>query len=68
MKHLSFLSQCITNPRNVGAVLPSSKFLAEKMMENINFEKLNILLNMGQVRVYSLRNYLKNEIRIPLLY
>ncbi|MBK5505416.1 class I SAM-dependent methyltransferase [Bacillus sp. TH12] len=44
MKHLSFLSQCITNPRNVGAVLPSSKFLAEKMMENINFENAKYII------------------------
>ncbi|HDR7636786.1 TPA: SAM-dependent methyltransferase, partial [Bacillus mycoides] len=47
MKHLSFLSQCITNPRNVGAVLPSSKFLAEKMMENINFENAKYIIEYG---------------------
>ncbi|MDA2514071.1 methyltransferase [Bacillus cereus] len=47
MKHLSFLSQYITNPRNVGAVLPSSKFLAEKMMENINFEKAKYIVEYG---------------------
>ncbi|MGG5741768.1 MULTISPECIES: class I SAM-dependent methyltransferase [Bacillus cereus group] len=47
MNHLSFLSQCITNPRNVGAVLPSSKFLAEKMMENINFENAKYIIEYG---------------------
>ncbi|PES60330.1 SAM-dependent methyltransferase [Bacillus cereus] len=47
MKHLSFLSQYITNPRNVGAVLPSSKFLAEKMMENINFENAKYIIEYG---------------------
>ncbi|WP_321970021.1 rRNA adenine N-6-methyltransferase family protein, partial [Bacillus mycoides] len=47
MKPLSFLSQYITNPRNVGAVLPSSKFLADKMVESINFKEAKYIVEYG---------------------
>ena len=35
-KEISFILQYIKKPRTVGAILPSSRYLANKMMENID--------------------------------
>lgn len=37
-KALSFLARFVRNPRSVGAVAPSSRFLADKMIAGIGFE------------------------------
>ncbi|WP_445661816.1 hypothetical protein [Bacillus sp. FSL K6-0268] len=50
MKYISFVSQYITNPRNVGAVLPGPKFLAEKMMESIKFEKAKYIRPLRKLK------------------
>jgi len=47
MKKLSFLLQYIAKPRTVGAVLPSSKYLAKKMVESINFDAANCIVEYG---------------------
>ncbi|WP_338450951.1 rRNA adenine N-6-methyltransferase family protein [Niallia oryzisoli] len=47
MKHLSFLFQYITNPKTVGAVLQSSTFLGDKMVEGINFQKAKYIIEYG---------------------
>lgn len=47
MKRLSFLFQYIVHPRAVGAVLPSSRFLGDKMMETINFQKAEYIVEYG---------------------
>lgn len=47
MYGLSFIKQYITKPRNVGAILPSSKYLANKMIENIDFETANYIVEYG---------------------
>ncbi|MGE6599681.1 class I SAM-dependent methyltransferase [Bacillus proteolyticus] len=47
MKHLSFLFQYIAHPRNIGAVIPSSKFLADKMLESIDFKKAKYIVEYG---------------------
>jgi len=44
---LYFLKQYITKPRTVGAVLPSSKYLADKMTQNINFEDAKCIVEYG---------------------
>lgn len=68
MKRLLFLFQYIGKPRTVGSILPSSRFLGDKMMEGIDFKKANTLSNMDQVQVYSQKNCLKNEIQRRLFY
>lgn len=47
MKHLSFLFQYIVNPRSVGAILPSSRFLTEKMLKKINFKNAAYIVEYG---------------------
>ncbi|MES1043739.1 methyltransferase [Bacillus sp. Gen3] len=47
MKRLFFLFQYIVNPRTVGAILPSSKFLGDKMVERINFAKAKYIIEYG---------------------
>lgn len=47
MKRLLFLFQYIIKPRTVGAVLPSSRFLAEKMMGKIDFHKAEYIVEYG---------------------
>jgi len=47
MTSLSFLLQYITRPRTVGAILPSSKYLAAKMVKNIDFENAACIAEYG---------------------
>lgn len=44
---LSFLSEYATNPRTVGAVFPSSKRLAQKIMGNIDFGNCQCIVEYG---------------------
>lgn len=47
MSHISFFKQYIKNPRRVGALLPSSKYLASKMVEDIDFDKARFIVEYG---------------------
>lgn len=47
MKGLLFLFQYIVNPRTVGAILPSSRFLGDKMVKRINFAKAKYIIEYG---------------------
>ncbi|NEU04589.1 class I SAM-dependent methyltransferase [Clostridium senegalense] len=47
MKKRMFLLEYITKPRTVGAVIPSSNYLAKKMIENIDFDKANYIVEYG---------------------
>jgi phospholipid N-methyltransferase len=42
-----FISQYIKNPRTIGAIAPSGKALARKMMEPINFKKAKCIVEYG---------------------
>jgi len=44
---LSFIKQYITKPRTVGAVLPSSKYLANKMTRTIDFSSARCIVEYG---------------------
>lgn len=47
MKILKFILQYILNPRDVGAIIPSSQKLSYKMVENINFNKAKCIVEYG---------------------
>lgn len=47
MKLMRFLLEYIKSPRVVGAVAPSSKKLAEKMIYDIDFEKATCIIEYG---------------------
>ena len=47
MKKLKFLQEYITKPRTVGAVAPSSRFLANKMVAGINFDTAKCIVEYG---------------------
>ncbi|MBM7717606.1 phospholipid N-methyltransferase [Bacillus thermophilus] len=47
MKFFLFLFQYITNPRSVGAILPSSQFLGDKMLETVDFQKSEYIVEFG---------------------
>lgn len=47
MSHISFLKQYIKDPRRIGALIPSSKHLAHKMIEGIDFEKAETIVEYG---------------------
>lgn len=47
MKEPFFIFQYLTNPRSVGAIFPSSKYLSEKMIEAINFENAEYIVEYG---------------------
>lgn len=44
---LQFFLQFLKNPRSIGAVAPSGKFLARKMMEPIDFERTKCIVEFG---------------------
>jgi len=47
MKRLMFLIEYIIRPRTVGAIMPSSKHLAEKMIDTIDFENAKYIVEYG---------------------
>lgn len=47
MSKFAFIFQYLAKPRTVGAVLPSSKYLANKMTCNINFSQANCIVEFG---------------------
>ena len=44
---LKFLKEYIKNPRNIGAVAPSSSFLASEMISNIDFNSAKCIVEYG---------------------
>lgn len=47
MNRLSFVMQYVTKPRTIGAILPSSKYLAKKMVEDIDFSGTKYIVEYG---------------------
>ena len=47
MSALKFVLQYVTKPRTVGAVLPSSKYLAKKMVALVDFDKASYIVELG---------------------
>jgi len=47
MSGFSFIKQYITKPRTVGAIWPSSKYLARKMVVDINFGTAKCIVEYG---------------------
>lgn len=46
-KKKSFIQQFWKEKKMVGAMAPSSRFLAEKMLENIDFQSAHVLIELG---------------------
>lgn len=46
-ENVSFFKQFMTNPLEVGSVIPSSGALSEAMLRNIDFESLNNVVELG---------------------
>lgn len=44
---MNFIKEFLKKPRAVGAVAPSSKYLAERMVETIDFKKCNCIVEYG---------------------
>ncbi|PLS19370.1 16S rRNA (cytosine(1402)-N(4))-methyltransferase [Bacillus sp. M6-12] len=61
MKNLLFVIQYLLKPRTVGAVLPSSKKLAKKMMENVEFEHAKCIVEYGPGTGVFTEQILKNR-------
>ncbi len=47
MDRLSFIKQYFTKPQTVGAILPSSNHLADKMVETIDFKSASHIMEYG---------------------
>ncbi|MED1204499.1 class I SAM-dependent methyltransferase [Heyndrickxia acidicola] len=47
MKSLAFFIQYLTKPRTVGAIWPSSHFLAKKMVKDIAFDQTSCIVEYG---------------------
>lgn len=45
--NIRFLAEYIKHPQTIGAVAPSSKYLAEKMIENIDFKNCFVIAEYG---------------------
>ncbi len=46
-KSKNFIQQYLKNKKEIGAVLPSSKFLVKKMLKGINFGEAEIIIELG---------------------
>lgn len=44
---LIFIKNFIKNPRQIGSIIPSSRRLAKKMIEQVNFEKARNIIELG---------------------
>ncbi|WP_346888764.1 rRNA adenine N-6-methyltransferase family protein [Clostridium sp. UBA1056] len=44
---MKFIKEFLKNPRNVGAIAPSSKYLSNKIVENINFRDCKCIVEYG---------------------
>ncbi|MGE6514654.1 class I SAM-dependent methyltransferase [Lysinibacillus sphaericus] len=47
MQYITFLTEFIKHPKNTGAISPSSKILAKKMVEAIIFEEAHCIVELG---------------------
>lgn len=47
MKVVSFILQYIVHPKEVGALLPSSAYLGNKMIEGVNFSRAKYIVEYG---------------------
>jgi phosphatidylethanolamine/phosphatidyl-N-methylethanolamine N-methyltransferase len=47
LKNKGFLKQFWKNKKMIGAMAPSSRFLAQKMTDNIDFAKAKVIVEMG---------------------
>lgn len=44
---IKFLKEYIKNPRHIGAIAPSTRYLAEGMIDGIDFENINCIIEYG---------------------
>jgi phospholipid N-methyltransferase len=44
---LVFLKRFLSNPRRVGSVAPSSRFLCKRMMESVSWEQAGVIVELG---------------------
>ena len=42
-----FLSKFLQSPRNIGSVLPSSRFLVQRMLQPVNWQQIETLVELG---------------------
>ena len=47
LKFLKFIKAFITKPQQVGSVIPSSKFLAQEILKNIDFSTTKLVIEYG---------------------
>lgn len=47
MKFLTFVAEFIKHPKHIGAIAPSSKILAKKMVDAIDFEDAEYIVELG---------------------
>lgn len=43
----NFIGQFLKNKKMIGSMVPSSRFLAKKMLKNINFKEANVIIELG---------------------
>ena len=47
MSTKQYIQQFLKKQNKVGSIVPSSRFLAKKMLQNIPFDKVNVLVELG---------------------
>lgn len=64
---LKFFIQFLKNPRSIGAVAPSGRFLAQKMMEPIEFSRAKCIVEYGPGTGVFTRELIKRKRRETIL-
>lgn len=62
MQLITFLHEFIKHPKHTGAIAPSSKILAKKMVDVIDFNRAKCIVELGTgYRSFYERNYEEKE-------
>ena len=61
MQLITFLHEFIKHPKHTGAIAPSSKILAKKMVDVIDFNKAKCIVELAWYRSLYERNYEEKE-------
>ncbi len=67
MEMITFFNEFAKHPRNTGAIAPSTKGLARKMMDTINFNKAKTIVELGPGTGVFTRELLKQKKKDTLL-
>jgi len=56
----NFFKEAVSNIKSIGSILPSSKFLTKKLLQNIDFKKADVIVEFGPGNGILTKNIIKH--------